>query len=233
MEKRFVRRAMVLGILIGAGIAAYFLIPTQPEVVAPEITEPPVVTEEEPAVVTEELRLEGVVIRDSGDSNPFFGTPWIYVSCTGYVGEPIVAVDAEILDIVNTLIQAGLEPGRNILYRGEEKAPKGTPVKLFIEWTEGGKKRRVDMSQIIFDKTTGKALAEIDNPFVFLGSYVVRGQLESESSGCIACTVNCPNSLFSANKADSGYYMERSRYYIPEGMLPEAGTKVTVIIKWT
>lgn len=231
MGKRYIRRAMVLGILIVAAIASYFLIPTQPEVVAPEITEPPVVIEETPS---EEMRLEGVILRDSGDSNPFLGTPWISVGCFGYVGTPIVAADVDILGIFETLEKAGLKPGQNILYTGEERTPKGTPVTIFIEWAEGGKTMMVDLSQIICDKTTGKPLSTIDEPFVFLGSYwTAADNLDSEGSGCVGCTVNCPRTLFAANKADSGYYMERSRYYIPEGILPPVGTKVTVIIKWT
>ncbi|HEX76227.1 MAG TPA: hypothetical protein G4O12_06560 [Dehalococcoidia bacterium] len=239
MDKKYIRIAVVLGILMVAGIASYLLIPTQPEVVAPEIPAitpeevQPEIPEAEPvASPGEELHLDGVILRNSGDTNPFFGTPWIYVGCTGYVGEPIVAVDAEILAIVDTLKEAGLKPGQNILYTGEEKQPSGPPVKLLIQWNDGSNTKTLDMSQIIFDKTTGKPLSAIDEPFVFLGSYVVRGELESERTGCIACTVNCPNSLFSTNKANSGYHMERSRYYIPEGILPQVGTKVTVIIRW-
>jgi hypothetical protein len=255
MEKRAIRIAVVLSILVMAGIAAYLLLPSQPEEVAPKVPTPMVKPTETPAVKPEEtpivkpeetpaarlegtqipaheLSFEGIIVRSSGDTNPFFGTPWISVGCFGYVGEPIITVDVEILDIFDSLREAGLEAGQNILYTGQEETPQGSSVKLFIEWTEAGKIMSLDISQIIFDKKTGEPLGAIGKSFVFLGSYYSGGELQSESTGCIACTVNCPRTLFAKNKADSGYYMERSRYYIPEGILPEVGTKVTVIIAW-
>lgn len=90
----------------------------------------------------------------------------------------------------------------------------------------------MDASQIIFDRKTGKSLQELDEPFVFLGSHICCGDLEGAETGCIGCTVNCPKALFTSYKDNSGYLLERSRYYIPEGILPEPGTKVNAIITW-
>jgi len=184
------------------------------------------------------VSFEGVIARSSGDTNPFIGTPWISVNCEGYVGKPIIIADIDILALFETLKKAGLEPGQNIEYRGQEKFPAGSPVRILIEWSEKGESRIVDLSKVIVDKKTGKPLSTIKNPFVFLGSAPSPSgpvTLKAESVGCIACTVNCDYALFTANKDNSGYvgeYGTASRYYIPEGKLPETGTRVRVIISW-
>jgi hypothetical protein len=243
LRKRPVRSILALSILIVAAIATSSLAPTSQEVTSPTPSVKPQ-TETLPTIVTpqtktpsqeqfNELRLSGVILRSSGDTNPFLGTPWIYVSCFGYVGEPVIAIQIEDhIEIYDYLRETGLKCGQNIVYTGQEEKPAGSPIKMLVEWDKQGRTVCIDSAKLIVDRKTGKTLAELDESWIFLGSYITAGELDSEDTGCIACTVNCPMALFAANKDDSGYYRERSRYYIPEGILPEPGTEVTVIITW-
>lgn len=232
LQRRPVRSMLALSILIVAVIATSSLAPTGQEVAPPPpIVKPQTETPSQPQ--TNELRLRGVIIRSSGDTNPFIGTAWICVSCFGYVGEPVIATQIEDhLEIYDYLREAGLKCGQNIVYTGQKEKPAGSLVKILVEWDKEGRTVSIDSTKLIVDRKTGKTLAELDEPWVFLGSYVCAGKLDSEDAGCIACTVNCPKALFAANKDDSGYDLERSRYYIPEGILPDPGTEVTVIITW-
>jgi hypothetical protein len=242
---RPVRTTLALSILIVAAIATSSLAPTSQEVgscgcdsITPTISPPAVEVEPQTEMQSQpqvnELRLRGVIARSSGDTNPFIGTTWMSVSCFGYVGEPIIAIQIENhIEIYDYLREAGLKCGQNIVYTGQEEKPVGPLVKIFVEWDKQGRTVCIDSTNLIFDRNTGKALAELDEPWVFLGSYICCGALDSEDTGCIACTVNCPMALFATNKDNSGYHLERSRYYIPEGMLPDPGTEVTVILTWT
>jgi hypothetical protein len=232
-----------LGILIVAVITTSSLVPTGqeaaalPSVVKPQTENVPNIVEPQTEAPSQqqpnELRLIGVIMRSSGDTNPFLGTPWIFVSCFGYVGEPVIAIQIEDhLEIYDYLRETGLKCGQNIVYTGQKEKPAGSLVKILVEWDEEDRTVSIDSAKLIVDRTTGKTLAELDEPWIFLGSYVTAGELDSEDTGCIACTVNCPMALFATNKDNSGYDLERSRYYIPEGMLPDPGTEVTVIITW-
>lgn len=242
LNRRSVRVLVLLTILSVTLIAVNFpvttpsttdgsLIPT-PEPSLNPSPQPPSPSPDSTPEQIKELILDGVIIRSSGDTNPFVGTPWICVSCYGYVGTPIIAADLDPNKVYRTLRDGGVGSGQNIIFTGQEDFPKGSNIEIFIQWKEEDGTVRYDVCNIVFDKKSGLSLSELDEPLVFLGSHICCGNLEAADTGCIGCTVNCPKAIFVPYKDNSGYLQERSRYYIPEGILPEIGTKVEVIVTW-
>lgn len=131
-RKRQSKVLLALSTMIVASIVTSNFLTTTPA--APPIALPPAeqLPEHPPSLQPQsnpelgkinKLCLEGVIIRSSGDTNPFLGTPWISVSCFGYVGTPIIASDVDIYKIYNTIKAVGLDYGQNIIYTGQEEYP--------------------------------------------------------------------------------------------------------------
>lgn len=74
--------------------------------------------------------------------------------------ESILAVDAKAYTINAGLLALGMEPGTPVRFEPEYQAPTGTPVKIFVEWTDEDDKRRRVPAQYFISRAVHRFYAE-------------------------------------------------------------------------
>ena len=105
---------------------------------------------------------------------------------------------------------------------------QGDPVQIFVEWHDGSQTRRLAYEDFFLEQTTGNPAVTVKpwTPhFVFHGS----GVLNKASTGCIACTHDCPGGIIGNNQfplVDPVPVLKADW-----SRLPAPGTRVTVVIR--
>jgi hypothetical protein len=137
--------------------------------------------------------------------------------------------DTQLLDALEAL---GAKPGNNLPMETweERNDPKSKAPDLIIAGPTvdvlvrlPGHNAPISLGQILEDKT-GKGLE------MRLGGN--RANIPKWKSGCIACLYSCPGSkLGNARATVRDYTRNPDRYHVRQGVLPEDGTKVTIVLR--
>jgi len=141
---------------------------------------------------------------------------------------------AEVTDVqlLNALEALGAKPGNNLPMAAwderddpKSKAPDliiaGPTIDVFVRLP--GRGAPIPLGQILEDKE-GKGLE------MRLGGN--RANIPKWKSGCIACLYSCPGSkLGNARATVRDYTRNPDRYHVRPGVLPEDGTKVTIVLR--
>jgi hypothetical protein len=149
--------------------------------------------------------------------------------------EAILAADIDARDLHKALILTGAEEGKPVSYDPKFTPPTGTTVKIFLEYLDQGKKKRVPAQEWIRNTKTKKAL---HTDWVFAGSRFDANQLDPDSKlpyyaaniGDVICISNFDSALldvpFNSPKDNDDLTFEAHTARIP----PEK-TAVTVVLE--
>jgi hypothetical protein len=114
-----------------------------------------------------ELSVRGVV-------NDVTALEFIAVTKGGFKAyESVLELDTNAINFNLGLILMGLDHRRAVMPRhpGEKVLPKGDPVEIWVEWTDGSEKRRVRAEELVYNVKTKSTLTE--GPWVYTGSVFV------------------------------------------------------------
>ena len=137
--------------------------------------------------------------------------------------------DVQVLDALESM---GAKPGNNLPMAtwDDRNDPKsndpdriiaGPPVDILVRLP--GRPQPVPLDQILEDKE-GKGFE------MRLGGH--RANIPKWHSGCIACLYSCPGSkVGNARATVRDYTKNPGRYRVRPGVLPEDGTKVTIVLR--
>jgi hypothetical protein len=113
--------------------------------------------------------------------------------------EAIVASDCDARDIHKALLLAGAEPGSPIKFQPKFTPASGPVIKVYVEYEENGKVKKVPAQQWIRNAATKK---ELDIDWVFAGSMLLQNQLDPEgppiylaNDGDVICLANFESAL--------------------------------------
>ena len=112
--------------------------------------------------------------------------------------ESALELDTNSINFNLALILIGLDPAHAVVprYQFDPVAPKGDPVAVWVEWTDGGARRRVPAAQIIYNKETKQTVP--DGPWVYTGSVFFEqsgGSYMAETDGVIIGFMHTPASI--------------------------------------
>jgi hypothetical protein len=91
--------------------------------------------------------------------------------------ESALELDTNAVNFNVAWLLIGLDPAGAVLarYQFDPEPPQGHPVELFVEWGEGGRRRRVRAEELIYNRATKQTLAE--GPWVYTGSAFREGNV--------------------------------------------------------
>ena len=146
--------------------------------------------------------------------------------------ESIVVADAQPRLIHAALIAAGAESGHVAQFEPKFQPPTGDRIEVSVEWSEGGRTKRVKAQQWIRDLRTGKAL---EHDWVFAGSQEVDNPITKEryylaNDGDVISVSNFASSLLDLSIESSNSDAEHLFEALEERIPPE-GTEVFVILR--
>ena len=95
--------------------------------------------------------------------------------------ESALELDTNAVNFNLALILIGLDPARAVPPRSkfDPVPPQGDPVAVWVEWNDGGRRRRISAAQILYHKDSGATVAE--GPWIYTGS-VFYGDTGSSTS---------------------------------------------------
>lgn len=149
--------------------------------------------------------------------------------------EAILAADIDARDIHLALTLAGAEAGKPVSFDPKFMPPTGTTVKIFLEFMDNGKPRRVPAQEWLRNRKTKK---DLDTDWVFAGSRLEPNEIDPATKkpryaaniGDVICISNFDSALldvpFNSPKDNDELSFEAHTARIP----PEK-TAVTVILE--
>ncbi len=148
--------------------------------------------------------------------------------------EAILAVDTDASIIHAALVAAGAEPGKPVQFRPTYKPASGTTIKIHLRYEQNGKSIEVPAQKWVRDSKTKK---DLDQDWVFGGSFLMRDQLEPDkkpyyaaNDGDVICVSNFETAMLdlpiesSKNNDDLSYEANTER-------IPPLETPVLVILE--
>jgi hypothetical protein len=148
--------------------------------------------------------------------------------------EAILAADINAADLHKALILARAEPGSPVEFRPKWKAPRGTAVKITLEYEEKGKTVRTPAQQWI---RNGKTKKELEYDWVFAGSILIPDPMDATkppfygaNDGDVICLANFDTALLDIPVASPRDNAELYFEAITERIPPQE-TKVRVILE--
>jgi hypothetical protein len=146
--------------------------------------------------------------------------------------ESILASEAEPRRMHAGLLLTGAEPGHPVRFQPKFEPPTGTPIRIELEWTEGGKARRADAKEWVKDLKTGKSL---DVDWVFGGSHLfqdpeTKKMIYSADGGDVITVSNFVSAMLDLPMASSA--SDEAREFVANSAkIPPRGTPVTMILR--
>ena len=113
--------------------------------------------------------------------------------------EAILAADVDARLVHAALVSAGAEPGSPVKFVPKYQPARGTPLKIFLEYTEKGKSMRVPAQHWIRNFKTKKIL---ESDWVFAGSVLIADPLDktrkpfyAANDGDVICLSNFDSAM--------------------------------------
>lgn len=137
--------------------------------------------------------------------------------------EAILATDADARTIHAALVAAGATPGSPVKFRPKFEAPRGTPIKITLEYEAKGKTVRVPAQQWI---RSIKSKKDLDSDWVFGGSVLVpdlfdktKPPVYAANDGDVICISNFDTAMldvpFNSSKDNDDLAFEANTDRIP------------------
>jgi hypothetical protein len=123
----------------------------------------------------------------------------------------------------------GLDPAGAVTARQQfdDRPPQGHPVELFVEWDEGGKRRRVRAEQLIYNRATKQTLP--DGPWAYTGSTFLDGnRYMAESEGVLVGFMHTPAPIIESPRAFIGSWGDS---VINPTLNLKPGSSVTLVLR--
>ncbi len=148
--------------------------------------------------------------------------------------EAIVAADIDATHVQIALLLTGAKPGHPVKFLPKFVPPAGTPIKVYLEYQDQGKRVRVPGQQWVRNIKSRK---DLDTDWVFAGSVLVPDPLNNANppffaanQGDIICIANFEAALldvpFSSTKDNDDLAFEAHTERIPP-----LGTRVQVVLE--
>ncbi|MBI4714506.1 MAG: hypothetical protein HY760_00915 [Nitrospirae bacterium] len=151
---------------------------------------------------------------------------YLAVADRGKLHESVLRLDVEPFHFQLGLLLLGLEYGRSLKFQGDPGTPLGDPVEIWVEWTEGGKKKRVRGEELILNQETKRSLPSTS--WIFSGSLEVEGTFVAQVERSLIATYHDPASVID-NPLPEG--ADDTILYANEKVVPPAGTRVVLTIR--
>jgi hypothetical protein len=148
--------------------------------------------------------------------------------------ESIVHADVDGRDVHKALLAAGAEPGSPVQYVPKFSPPRGTSIKIGVEYEEKGKLVRKNAREWVKYSATGK---DLDVDWVFAGSLLISDPLDTTkpkiylaNGGDMICVSNFEDAMLdlpinsSKDNAELSFEANTER-------IPALGTKVVVTLE--
>ncbi len=150
--------------------------------------------------------------------------------------ESILVLNVVPEDIYNALIKLGVTKGNPTMYDEEADKmlqPSGGQVRLFVEWEDAGKVKRVRVEELIYNIKTKKKMKRVD--WLFAGSLMGFFDPETDDKVLKAIVTKC---LISFHDGDESVILQHPKpvpstgvpYRPNKKVLPKAGTKIKFIV---
>jgi len=158
-----------------------------------------------------------------------------YIACGsgGKEYEALFVCPVDPQAIYDALVKTGHKPGKPAEDDGETyKLPEGSKVRIWVEWTDGEKKRRETVESFVLDTKTQKPMEPVE--WVFTGSK----KANDPDSGKEVLQATIVQNLISLHHLDPSVLLqnpledakEAGRYKSNLEALPAEGTDVTLVI---
>ncbi|MBN1930701.1 MAG: hypothetical protein JW786_03735 [Desulfobacterales bacterium] len=153
-----------------------------------------------------------------------------YLACGPYgkLHESILKLDVVPYYLQIALLLIDLEPGNNPLeFQGQQRAPKGDLVELWISW-EGKNKIKVGCraEDLIFNNKTKNKMQHTH--WIFTGSQILDGRFMADVEQSIAATYHDPFAMFD-HPLETG--SDDTIYFVNKEVVPPKGTPITFEIR--
>lgn len=150
--------------------------------------------------------------------------------------EYVLAMEADGKVIHAALLATGAKVGTPVKFEPKYTPPTGTVVKVSVRYTKDGKAVTVPAQQWIRDS---KAKKDLDNEWVFAGSYFVNDPDDPKriyyaaNGGDVICTINMPGAMLDLpiKNPNSDPGLGDRRFEANPDRVPKEGTWVEVILE--
>lgn len=112
-------------------------------------------------------------------------------------------------------------------FQFDPQPPQGHPVEMFLEWDEGGMRRRIRAEQLIYNRVTKQTLTE--GPWVYTGSVFQEGNVyAAETEGTLVGFMHTTAPIIESPRPMNGNYGDS---IINPGLNLKAGTAIQLIVR--
>lgn len=112
-------------------------------------------------------------------------------------------------------------------FQFDPQSPQGHPVEMFVEWDEGGVRRRIRAEQLIYNRVTKETLSE--GPWVYTGSVFLQGNVYmAENEGTLVGFMHTTAPIIESPRPNAGKWGDST--INPELNL-KPGTQVKMIVR--
>lgn len=153
---------------------------------------------------------------------------YLLVKSSGKTHESLLRTDIDPYYLNIAFLLLGFEGTyQPLVEQGASETPQGEAVEIIIIYREGNKNKKVAIETLIVKKV-GEKSEHVSMTWVYTGSKIVQGRFLAQSEGSIVAVYHDPAALID-NTTPGGESDEI--WFVKEGVVPEAGTSVTVVIK--
>jgi hypothetical protein len=144
--------------------------------------------------------------------------------------ESALELDTNAVNFNVACLLIGLDTMRAVLsrFQFDPLSPQGDPVELFIEWDNGGTRRRIRAEQLIYNKVTKTTLTE--GPWVYTGSaFLPQGnRYMAETDGTVIGFMHTPSPIVENPRPLVGEYGD---HMINPELKLKAGATVQLVLR--
>ena len=165
-----------------------------------------------------------------GEMNKKVGADSIieFLACgkLGKTHESILVVDAEPIHIITVLGALELDAGMNLSVEGDPRIPIGSPVEIWVEWSQGDKIISRRARELLWNTFKEQPMQE--TPWVFTGGRLINNQWTAQKFHNIIAVYRDPDSIFN-HPLPTG--TDDRTYRVNTNVIPPKGTKIKLIIR--
>jgi hypothetical protein len=122
--------------------------------------------------------------------------------------ESALELDTNAINFNVALILVGMDPSRSVLpkMKFDPDPPKGDPLEIWVEWEDGGSRRRVRAEEVVYNREAKRTITE--GAWVYTGSQFSEAYntFQAEIAGTIVGFMHTPDSLIDNAQPIIGSY---------------------------
>lgn len=149
--------------------------------------------------------------------------------------ESLVELKATPLNVNLAFILLGLAPGNPVTWtdKGEFLPPAGPVVRIFVEYVQDGKAKRVEANEWLIDNATDKTAAP--QRWVYCGGVTKNGHFLADFEGTVACLANFTTAILDLpyESNSHGKYPEGLSFKCRTDVIPPVGTPLKLVFQAT